>query len=117
MLRASNDIKEKKGVNHLRRHLTRGCVFIYLSVNFPPRKCTFASLSTIRHNTNNPCNHWRPLVAIKSQWFNCGLFRRGVVLQPSSPYRPSFHQEALVNITRVNKVYCGHCDPKVQFGV
>lgn len=56
---ASNDIKRRKktrGVNHLRSHLTRGCVFIYLSVsvNFPPRKCTFACLSTIRHNTNNP---------------------------------------------------------------
>lgn len=60
-LLASNDIKRKKrkktrGVNHLRSHLTRGCVFIYLSVSviFPPRKCTFACLSTIRHNTNNP---------------------------------------------------------------
>lgn len=63
-LLGSNDIKRKKErkkkelgeVNHLRSHLKRGCVFIYLSVsvNFPPRKCTFACLSTIRHNTNNP---------------------------------------------------------------
>lgn len=56
MISKYEEKKKRREVNHLRGHLTRGCVFIYLSVsvNFSPRKCTFACLSTIRHNTNNP---------------------------------------------------------------
>lgn len=84
----------------------------YQSIS-PPGKCTFACLSTIRRITQTiPQSQTGGL-----SWpLKVSSSTGGVLLQLSSPYRPSFHQEALVNITTVNKVYCGQLSQGVSLG-
>lgn len=88
---SSNDITWR-GVNDWQDLSTPGYVFIYLSVLFSFllfTKCTFACLNEKRgaHNTNNVCNHHKPLVTIKSQEFSWSFFpsSHSMVLQVSSP--------------------------------